>query len=323
GEDIVLTASKGTYVSEDGLELRAITDGSVQRDRKGVLYVEEAYNIRGNLGYSTGNVNCAGDVKVGGDVLSGFSLIATGDVVINGVIEGAKVISKSGSVMVKGGIHGQQNQAYIEAKETVAARFVQEATIISGDTVMISGHILDSTIKAARIVDVSSKHGSVMNSLVQAAEEIIVRNLGGPGSKGTEARISDLETNATEIRENIQRLGRTIAALEDKVGRLKDVVDTLSKTGGRAIMKGSGIKNYVERIVKENDNLSKVMDERAELRKLLAKLLCGRITIIDTLYPGCKITIAGLSETINDPIRKLVYTVEKGELVARPYSPSS
>ena len=320
GNDVHLSASKGAYISEDGLELRAAADGSVQRDSKGCLYVEQAYNVRGNLGYSTGNIDCAGDVKIGGDVLSGFSVVATGDIVIHGVIEGARVVSKNGSVMVKGGIHGRQKQAYIEAKETVAAKFVQEATVTAGDTVMISGHVLDSTVRAGKMVDVSTPRGSVLNSLVQSGEEVIVRNLGGAGSSGTEALIADADKNTDEIRGRIAKLEETITVLEEELGKLTELVDSLKRATGPAVQMGLRIKNYVERIKEKNDKLDEAMAEQTALKTILAKLLRGRITVIDTLYPGSTVSIAGLSETVSTPLKHLVYCVEKGELTAKPYS---
>ena len=319
GSDVRLSGGKGCYISEDGLELRAASDGSALKDGKGNLYVEQTYHVRGDLDYSTGNIDCAGDVKIGGDVLSGFSLSATGDVVVHGVIEGARVISKNGSVMVKGGIHGKQNQAYIEAKETVAAKFIQEATIAAGDTVMVSGHVLDSVIRAGRNVDVSSARGSVLNSLVQAGEQIIVRNLGGAGSKGTEASISDADMSADEIRERIAKLEESIAALEEKLGKLKEVVGSLKTTGGPAVQMGMRIRSCVDSIKEENDRLATVMAKQAALKQVLAKLLRGRIIIIDTLYPGSRVCIAGLAETARDPVKSVVYCVEKGELTSKPY----
>jgi len=75
-------------------------------------------------------------------------------IAIHGVIEGARVVSKNGSIMVKGGIHGKQHQAYVEAKKTVAARFIQEATVVAGENVMVSGHVLDSLVQAGKRVDV-------------------------------------------------------------------------------------------------------------------------------------------------------------------------
>jgi len=319
GNDVRLSASKGTYVSEDGLEFRAAADGNVLKDSKGCLYVEQVYNVRGDLGYSTGNIDCAGDVKIGGDVLSGFSVVATGDIVIHGVIEGARVVSKKGSVMVKGGIHGKQRQAYIKAKETVAAKFVQEATVFADDTVMVSGHVLDSTIKAGKKVDVSSQRGSVLNSLVQAGEEVIVRNLGGSRSRGTEARIADTEKDADEIRGRIAELEQFIAGSAEKLDKLKEVVDSLKKAAGPAAQVDSSLKSYVEMIKEENEKLRNAMEEQSGLRNLLAKLLRGQITVIDTSYPGSKVSIAGLVETVKDPLQALVYCVERGQLTSKPY----
>lgn len=318
-KDTSLSCAKGTQVSENGLELRASYDGSVLRDGKGRLYVEQTYFVRGDLGYSTGNIDCAGDVKIGGDVLSGFSVVATGDVVVHGVVEGARVVSKNGSVMVKGGIHGRQNQAYIQASETVAARFVQEATVFAGDTVMISAHVLDSKVLAGKKVDVSSSHGHVLNSLVQAGEEIIVRNMGGPGSRGTEARIADLEKKTSDIRKELGELEQTIGGIKETLGKLGQTVSMLRNSPGTATQLQLRIKSYIERIQSENEKLKTIEEKKSALKQVLARLLGGRIAVIDTLYPGSTITIAGLSETARDPLRQIVYTVERSELACKPY----
>ena len=102
----------------------------------------------------------------------------------------------------------------------------------------------------------------------------------------------------------------------------KSLLKPLKKTGGPAIQMGLRIKNYVERIIEENGKLSKAMAEQAVSRGLLAKLLGGRIAIIDTLYPGSTVSIAGLSETVSNRLQRLVYCVERGELISKPYTPS-
>jgi len=317
GKDIRFSKGKGTYVSEDGLELRAATDGSVMMDRRGRLYVEKTHVVRGNLGYSTGNVDSAGDVKVKGDVLAGFSVEADGDIIVHGIVEGSRLVSRYGSVMVKGGIHGHQREAYIEAKETVAARFIQQAIVTAGDTVMVSGHVLDSVVRAGNKVDVGSKNGHILNSLVQAGKEIIVRNMGSKRSNETKAYIGDPKMSLKDITQQIKELDKAIA---EKASEIDDYERNIQMLIGSSTFRRENdlkVKNYVTIMVDLYEQQRAAEAKRAELKKNLRELLRGRITIIDTVYAGCVVSIANISSTLSESVKGVIFCIEDGELATK------
>ena len=317
GKDAGLSKGKGTYLSEDGLELRAAISGSVMMDKRGRLYVEKTYVVHGNLGYSTGNVDTAGDVKVKGDVLAGFSVETDGDIIVHGIVEGARIVSRHGSVMVKGGIHGHQKQAHIEAEETVAARFIQQAVVTAGDTVMVSEHVLDSIISAGNKVDVSSKNGHILNSEIQAGKEIIVRNMGSTRSNKTKAHIGDPHRSVKNITQQIKELDKAIAKKASEIDRYEHDIQALVGSSKYRREDELKVKNYVTIMVNLYKQQRAAEAKRAELRKKLSALHQGRITVIDIIYAGCVVSIGDISSTVTESVKGVVFSIEDGEIVAK------
>ena len=273
--------------------------------------------MRGNLGYSTGNLDSAGDVKVKGDVLAGFSVEADGDIIVHGIVEGARVVSRYGSVMVRGGIHGHQKQAHIQAKETVAARFIQQAVITAGDTVMVSGHVLDSIVRAGSKVDVGSKDGHILNSLVQAGKEIIVRNMGSKRSNETKAHIGDPKMSLKDISRQIKELSEVITQKVSEIDEYERNIQALISSPTYRREDDLKVKNYVTIMVDLYDQQRAAEAKRAALREKLRALHQGRITIIDTIHAGCVVSIGNISSTVTESVKGVAFCIEDGELAAK------
>lgn len=121
GIDFTLKYDKKTIeeCEEEGKTvLRAKTDGAVKFDVNGIR-VENHLIIPGDVGYETGNISFDGYVTVKGTVKDGFSVTAKNDVSILssmglGIV--SKIISKEGSIYIKGGIFGK-NVSVIQAKK--------------------------------------------------------------------------------------------------------------------------------------------------------------------------------------------------------------
>jgi len=319
GKDVPFPRGKGTYVSEDGTELRASVSGSVMRDPRGNFIVERVYVVPKDVDYSTGNIDCAGEVRIKGDVLPGFSVTATGDIAIHGVIEGARVVSKNGSIMVKGGIHGKQHQAYVEAKKTVAARFIQEATVVAGENVMVSGHVLDSLVQAGKRVDVSSRKGQVINSLVRAGEEIVLRNLGAAKATKTDARIEDGSISPEEMKTRLGEIALMIAQLEEKLSAKAESLENVKASTALPVQSRMMKASLQKEIGKLQEKLNELKNEQARLKEIYARLCAGRVIVMDTAFQGARVSIAGLSEALTETVRRVEYYVDAGQLAVRPY----
>ena len=121
---LLFKAGKGTILAENGVQLSAEINGQVVLTR-GRICVEPLHRIAGNVGPKTGNINFLGSVYVGGTVLSGFEIKASGNVEIQGGIQKASVEAE-GDIVVRSGIHGGKVES---TSGSVLAKFIQDAEI--------------------------------------------------------------------------------------------------------------------------------------------------------------------------------------------------
>ena len=90
GKNVPLPQGRNTEISEDGTQLLASIDGSVEFTGRS-FQVKPVLEISGNVDFSTGDLDFLGDINIGGNVLSGFTVRAMGNIHIAGVVEaGAK-----------------------------------------------------------------------------------------------------------------------------------------------------------------------------------------------------------------------------------------
>ncbi|MDN5337963.1 MAG: uncharacterized protein PWQ20_1033 [Thermotogaceae bacterium] len=108
GRDIKLLAGENVEILDD-TKVVATADG-LPEYKDGKFSVKKSLKIRGDIDYSTGNINFPGDISIDGNVRDGFTVKAEGNIHINGIIEAATVVAKGDITAI--GVKGK-GKAYI------------------------------------------------------------------------------------------------------------------------------------------------------------------------------------------------------------------
>ncbi len=108
--------------------LIADQDGELKRE-KNHLEIASAFNIKGNIDATTGNIKFPGAVLVTGDVMTGFYIMAGGEIKIAGSIEGA-LLSTDEDITIMAGVKGA-GKAMIRTKKNVMTSFIEQATVMA------------------------------------------------------------------------------------------------------------------------------------------------------------------------------------------------
>ncbi|NLI92462.1 MAG: DUF342 domain-containing protein [Peptococcaceae bacterium] len=95
-KDFQLKALKNTYITEDGLEVRAACAGAPIRLKNYTYAIEEVYLHNKDVDLSTGSIEFPGDVIISKDVLDGFHVFSGGRINIKGLVSGAKLKAEGG-----------------------------------------------------------------------------------------------------------------------------------------------------------------------------------------------------------------------------------
>jgi uncharacterized protein len=201
--------------------LVATTDGNVKFNGT-VVEISEGFIIKGNVDFSTGNINYAKSVVIGGDVASGFKVQCGGDLQVTGTIEDAEVVV-GGNVLCKLGFVGQ-GKGCIDAKGDVNLAFMKNQTVKSRQNVVIAKEALNCSVYARKSISAHGNPLSIAGGKMMARDAITVYSVGNQSGVKTVLEVGadfslldemeKTEGQLAEITENKRKLMHTFAKYE-------------------------------------------------------------------------------------------------------------
>ena len=237
GRDVHLRAGANTALSEDGLHIVSLIDGQPSIDGSRVS-VQPIIVINGDVDYSTGNVNFQGSVKIGGNVLPGFTVKATQDVEIGGMVEGAS-IEAGGKVSVKGGV---RQHSVITSHGDVTVKFVDsESSITTRANLVVVESSMHSSLTAGLAIKVGRK---LIGGTAQAGEYISAEQIGVAG--GTHTYLDVRHGRQAKVVEQLQKAIATLNAQLATVDQTYNAIIANPNAPSGAFEKTKEIKMQLE-----------------------------------------------------------------------------
>lgn len=186
--DLAFAAGPGTRLSEDGVRIYASVAGQPHLDALGNVTVCPEFQIKGDLGFETGNVNFDGNVIVSGSVKEGFKVKCAS--LTAKEIQGAE-IDISGDLNVSMGIVDTE---LVKVKGSVQAKFVHNSKISAFGDLIVQKEIIDSRIYLSGAC--INENGLIVNSVISAKMGIRAGNIGNPSAKPSSLTVGvDEHTN--------------------------------------------------------------------------------------------------------------------------------
>ena len=214
--DLEFSAGSGTWISEEQDAIYSTINGQPHLDPRGTVSVCTEYEIKGDIGFDTGNVEFDGNVVVSGSVMQGFKVKCTS--LTAKEIHGAE-IDVSGDLNVSMGIVDTQ---LVHVKGNIQAKFVRNSKIHAFGDLMVQKEIIDSQIYLSGAC--INERGLILNSIITAKRGIqggTVGNQKAPPSSlsvGIDENVNQLlekmESELTANKDAIKRVMLQIAALE-------------------------------------------------------------------------------------------------------------
>lgn len=106
------------------------------------------------MDFHTGNINFIGNLTVGGSVRSGFTLQGR-EITVVGQIDGARVEALR-DLSCRGGVKGGSD-AFIESGKSMKLSFCENATLKSGNDILIKGALMHSDVYCGRRLAVGGR----------------------------------------------------------------------------------------------------------------------------------------------------------------------
>lgn len=165
--DPAFLTGNGTRLSKDGLEIYAQTGGQPHLDAMGTVTVNQELDIKGDVGFETGNINFNGNVMIRGIVKPGFKVKAvslTANEIEGGIIELTGDLNVSSGIIdariiTVGNIHTRfiHNSRVAGFGDFHVQREIMDSRVVlSGGCIVPGGHIIASEIAAKKGIDAGS-----------------------------------------------------------------------------------------------------------------------------------------------------------------------
>lgn len=284
-----LFSGKNMTLSEDELQVVSNVDGHVVLGEQDKIVVSNVYEIAGDVDTATGDITYDGDVKIHGNVRTGFSIVAKGNVEVEGVVEGARIISMGNIVLVRG-IQGM-GRGMLQAQGSVFSKFIESATVSAMGNVEADA-IMHSKVSAKGAVYVAGKKGLIVGGHVSAKNLIQAQNIGSPMGGATTVEVGE----DPEMRERIKNLESEKKSLSAEEHQVRQVVDAMKMKQSYGKLKPEMVPTFQKALV----NYSTIQKRLAEIDKELKEYYEQEkedtdacIKVEKAIYPGVKIIISG------------------------------
>lgn len=295
GKDAKLPLGKNTYIKDNCL-YSSIDGHVIKKDQK--VNVNPLIEIR-DVNASTGNIRTFASIKIYNNISSGYKIESDGDIEIFGVVEGSTIIAK-GDIIIHGGVQGN-GKAKIISGGKIVSKYIQNCDITAeGD--IVSEAIMYSNVKSNNSVKLIGTKGLIVGSIVIAARKIDAINVGSKMYVKTELIVGE----SPDKRKRKEEIINKIAENEKSIDGLNKIILYLNRIGIPEDKKAIYEKTLKSLLQLKNEN-KLLYDEYKELNSDTNKESYGIIKVHDTVYPGTKITIDGVSKKIKDPIKYVTF----------------
>lgn len=313
GKDLQVLKGKGFVLNEEKTIYKAAIVGKATA-KDNTLNVTNVLVIDGDVTTSTGGVTFAGDVVIKGNVATGAEVRANGNIEVDGCVEAAFLVAGKG-VVLKNGMQGN-GKGSINAGGSVSGKFFEQVTIRAGGTVAANA-MMNCHVESEEEVKVSGKFGVIVGGYIQAYRGIEATIIGNMSETKTllEAGTSeDLRGQMMNAEEKILELTKDLEKLKSANQK---VVEMLKQYPDNNELKQTKMTIMRSKIARES-SMSEVEREKERIAIIMGKVSNPRVCVLKSIYPGCVITINGVTEKLKTENYNVFYQKNGVELEFRP-----
>ncbi len=311
-----LRHGKNIHLSDDGLQMYSEVSGNVTLVDD-TVFVADTYVIEGDVGPSTGDIDYDGAVEVKGNVITDYTVKATGDITVNGAVEGAVLISE-GKIVLKRGMQGM-GKGVMEAKGDVISNFIESANVKAGGAVYTDA-IMHSNIAANGDIIVSGKRGLIAGGSVKTTTKIETKVAGSTMGTQTELEVG-LDTTLGERYRIIEKHIEQMTEEKDSILKNLKLLQKRLKTQGK-------LEPEKMKLIKEGTERIKVIDktveeETEEYEKIDEEMQRtsdgGKIRVENIAYPGVKVVISNVTSFIHAETHHCTFVRDGADIRVKGY----
>ncbi len=298
GKQVILPRGKNVEISEDGQGLVAAIDGQVELV-DGKINVFPTYEVPGDVGIGTGNINFVGSVIVRGNVLSGFTVEAGGNVEVWGVVEGA-VIKAGGNIILKRGIQGLGKGLLISGGDIVA-KYIEHSNVEAKNDVKAEA-IMHSNVKCGNRLELGGRKGLLVGGTCKVGREIVAKVIGSQMTTSTELEVGVdpiVRERYKEAREEMLKIEEDLRKADQAIFLLKKLEAAGAITQEKKELLAKTIRTRLHYLVRKEE-LKKEIEVAEEM---LQHETHAKVRALSFIYPGTKVSIGNSVMYVKEPLQ--------------------
>lgn len=275
--------------------------------------VYDYLEIKGDIDFSTGNIDFDGFLSVKGTVEDNFSVVASNDLEIlgdYGVGAADKISSTEGNIYIKGGIAGK-NKAIVHCKKNLYVKFLSDITVECEGSVYVGFYCMNSNVRAKQLI-VESPKGKITGGKIDVDIQVAAAEIGNKTESRTLIRVRGFDRNAMKIeldeilqsinesKKNITKIKQHLQVYSSSYHLTTEQVDTYEKLKS----KYAEIKEIIKDLEFKFRSFNEYLKTPGE----------GAIITRSRIYPKVRVEIKNQSEEILKSEPMVTYYYKDNEL---------
>jgi hypothetical protein len=307
---------ENVQLDDDNRTVRATCDGKVQITKHAISVIN-VVEIKGDVDYSSGNVDSPTDVLITGTVREDFVVKSAQSIAVKGAVEAA-VVEAGTHVQVNGGITARQG-GHVTAGGEICAKFCSDAHLKAQGDITITREVRNSNIHTAGQLIV--ERGCIIGGHAYARNGAIVKELGNDAYLATEIAVGVCPkalARASKTDEVIKKKMEAVEKIREKVQPLMAQLKRLTpQQRERATELLYEADNMEAEVLKYQQDKQKTIDADSPDPDVNPEL-----TVLTEIFPGVTVIFGDKAASFSKPrrgpfklVRRLVNRVEEIVLV--------
>jgi uncharacterized protein (DUF342 family) len=291
--------------------LRAKKTGAVYY-RGSAVGVYDCLEIKGNIDFSTGNIDFNGYLSIKGTVDDNFSVTADKDIEIlgdYGVGAADKICSREGNIYIKGGIAGK-GKATVTCKKNLYVKYLSDINIICEGSVFVGFYCMNSNIRARQVIVESSK-GRISGGQIDADICVSAADIGSRSETRTIVKVRGFDRN--ELLSDLEKITSMMKQKKDDLNRMTRKINAQSFS--RSPEQNNIQENLKYECAKLRDAIKELELQYKSISEYLKTPGEGAVIAKSRLYPRVKIEIKDLFEEIPVETPMATYVIKDDKLI--------
>lgn len=284
--NLALPMGKNTRISDDKLQLLAAKSGSVEF-QYGKVNIYDVFTLNGDVCNATGNIKFEGSVVINGDVLTGFSVIATGNINVMGNVEGA-ILEAGGDIKISVGMVGQ-GRGRAKCGGSFRALFVENAEIFAKGDVM-ADVFMHSSIMCGGSLIADGKRGAIIGGNYIVGKDVKALTVGA--ASGVVSAF-ELGIDPT-LSERLKSINESIRVINNELVKLNQIIQLLvpmNNAGKLPPERVDMLEKAIATRASHEAQLGELAAEHEQLTTVSSMPVSSQLICKRELFYGTKVTI--------------------------------